>query len=66
MKDQVFTLDGQEWQIQVSGRILGGFYSRGHALAGVEVELRRQERFTNKVFYGNRERENFAAGGYSV
>lgn len=47
MKDQVFTIrhnGGQVWQCYLSGKVLPTTWnSRGAALAGLEVESRRQK-----------------------
>jgi len=41
--NQVFTIREGEWQIQVGGEVLPTiWYSRGAALAGLKVEMRRR------------------------
>lgn len=40
--DQVFSLDGESWQIMVGGEVLPHtFNSQGAAIAGLDVEQRR-------------------------
>ena len=51
-----FTLDGVTWKGLLNGKVIPGDYnSRGSALAGIEVERRRQEARQNAQRSINRE-----------
>ena len=53
-----FTLDGVTWKGLLHGRVIPGDYnSRGAALAGMEVEERRQEAERDARNFTNREHD---------